>query len=149
MKAGPSVINFLHFLATKYQCNWGMEDRIESKIDELQLFLIIDSKRWMLNIFGYRYMWWYHLVGLIWTSEFILACQQMVISGAVATWYFSRYIVEISHGFEMALSNDKWLENMSLRHGTTWKVSFIRLDHHSLLLKMNLFKCSEIVVGLF
>ena len=37
-----------------------------------------------------RYMWWYHVVGLIWTSEFILACQQMVVAGAVTTWYFTR-----------------------------------------------------------
>ncbi|KAK3591236.1 hypothetical protein CHS0354_010601 [Potamilus streckersoni] len=36
------------------------------------------------------YMWWYHLIGLIWTSEFIIACEQLAISGAVATWYFSR-----------------------------------------------------------
>lgn len=35
-----------------------------------------------------RYMWWVYLIGLIWTSEFILACQQMVIAGAVAIWYF-------------------------------------------------------------
>nr|XP_026265411.1 choline transporter-like protein 3 isoform X1 [Urocitellus parryii] len=39
---------------------------------------------------GIRYMWWYHLIGLIWTSEFILACQQMTIAGAVVTWYFNR-----------------------------------------------------------
>ncbi|CAH1775579.1 unnamed protein product, partial [Owenia fusiformis] len=37
-----------------------------------------------------RYMWWYHVVGLIWTSEFILANQQMAIAGAVATWFFTR-----------------------------------------------------------
>ncbi|XP_059584052.1 choline transporter-like protein 3 isoform X2 [Alligator mississippiensis] len=37
-----------------------------------------------------RFMWWYHLIGLIWTSEFILACQQMTISGAVVTCYFNR-----------------------------------------------------------
>ncbi|KAK3090735.1 hypothetical protein FSP39_014173, partial [Pinctada imbricata] len=36
------------------------------------------------------YLWWYHLIGLIWTSEFIIACQQLVVSGAVATWYFTR-----------------------------------------------------------
>ncbi|KAL2772205.1 choline transporter-like protein 3 isoform 7 [Daubentonia madagascariensis] len=35
-------------------------------------------------------MWWYHLIGLIWTSEFILACQQMTIAGAVVTCYFNR-----------------------------------------------------------
>ncbi|XP_004378824.1 choline transporter-like protein 3 isoform X4 [Trichechus manatus latirostris] len=39
---------------------------------------------------GIQYMWWYHLIGLIWTSEFILACQQMTIAGAVVTCYFNR-----------------------------------------------------------
>uniref|UniRef100_A0A914XEE5 Choline transporter-like protein n=1 Tax=Plectus sambesii TaxID=2011161 RepID=A0A914XEE5_9BILA len=37
-----------------------------------------------------RYMWWWHAVGLIWTAEFLLACQQMVVAGSVAAWYFSR-----------------------------------------------------------
>lgn len=36
------------------------------------------------------YMWWYHLVGLIWTSEFIIACEQLVVCGAVSKWYFTR-----------------------------------------------------------
>lgn len=39
-----------------------------------------------------RYMWWVYLIGLVWTSEFILACQQMVIAGAVARWYFHRSV---------------------------------------------------------
>ncbi|XP_055962562.1 choline transporter-like protein 3 isoform X3 [Sorex fumeus] len=39
---------------------------------------------------GIRYMWWYHLLGLIWTSEFILAGQQFTVAGAVATCYFNR-----------------------------------------------------------
>ncbi|XP_035307888.1 choline transporter-like protein 3 isoform X2 [Cricetulus griseus] len=39
---------------------------------------------------GIRYMWWYHLIGLIWTSEFILACQRITIAGAMATCYFNR-----------------------------------------------------------
>ncbi|XP_068808530.1 choline transporter-like protein 3 isoform X6 [Struthio camelus] len=39
---------------------------------------------------GIHYMAWYHFVGLIWTSEFILACQQMTIAGAVVTCYFNR-----------------------------------------------------------
>ncbi|XP_069497372.1 choline transporter-like protein 3 [Ambystoma mexicanum] len=42
------------------------------------------------SLAGIRYMWWYHLVGLVWTSEFILACQQMVIAGTVVTLYFNR-----------------------------------------------------------
>ncbi|XP_037530870.1 choline transporter-like protein 1 [Nematolebias whitei] len=37
-----------------------------------------------------QYMVWYHAVGLIWISEFILAFQQMTISGAVVTYYFTR-----------------------------------------------------------
>ncbi|XP_053100946.1 choline transporter-like protein 3 isoform X2 [Hemicordylus capensis] len=41
-------------------------------------------------LFGIRYMWWYHLIGLIWTSEFILACQQMTVAGAVVTCFFNR-----------------------------------------------------------
>lgn len=43
----------------------------------------------------YQYLVWYHAVGLIWISEFILAFQQMTISGAVVTYYFTRY--ERSH----------------------------------------------------
>ncbi|XP_015450845.1 choline transporter-like protein 3 isoform X1 [Pteropus alecto] len=41
-------------------------------------------------LWGIRYMWWYHLIGLVWTSEFILACQQMTVAGAVVTSYFNR-----------------------------------------------------------
>lgn len=37
-----------------------------------------------------KYSWWYHIIGLIWISEFILACQQMVIAGSIVTWYFCR-----------------------------------------------------------
>ncbi|KAK1175079.1 choline transporter-like protein 1 [Acipenser oxyrinchus oxyrinchus] len=37
-----------------------------------------------------QYMSWYHFVGLIWISEFILACQQMTVAGAVVTYYFTR-----------------------------------------------------------
>lgn len=47
--------------------------------------------------FGIRYMWWYHLVGLIWTSEFILACQQMTVAGAVVTCFFNRNGSKPSH----------------------------------------------------
>ncbi|XP_043275999.1 choline transporter-like 1 isoform X2 [Venturia canescens] len=35
-----------------------------------------------------KYMWWVYIIGLIWISEFITSCQDMVISGAVAHWYF-------------------------------------------------------------
>ena len=39
-----------------------------------------------------RHFWWIHLIGLIWTTEFIFACQQFVIAGTVAVWYFTRYV---------------------------------------------------------
>lgn len=38
-----------------------------------------------------QYMVWYHVVGLIWISEFLLACQQMTVAGAVVTYYFTRW----------------------------------------------------------
>lgn len=39
-----------------------------------------------------RYMWWVYIIGLIWSSEFVLACQHMIISGAVAKWYFTKCV---------------------------------------------------------
>jgi len=44
-----------------------------------------------------RHFWWIHLIGLLWVSEFILACQQFVIAGSVAVWYFTRYTVIMSY----------------------------------------------------
>lgn len=35
-------------------------------------------------------IWIYHFVGLIWVSEFIFACQSMIIASSVAKWYFTR-----------------------------------------------------------
>lgn len=43
------------------------------------------SRKTVTNIF-----WGYHIVGFIWISEFIFACQSMVIASSVAKWYFSR-----------------------------------------------------------
>ncbi|XP_002731355.1 choline transporter-like protein 1 [Saccoglossus kowalevskii] len=37
-----------------------------------------------------KYFWWYHLVGLFWTSEFILACQQFIVATCVTEYYFTR-----------------------------------------------------------
>ena len=37
-----------------------------------------------------RYMWWYSIIAFFWSCEFILGCQQMVIAGAVGSWYFCR-----------------------------------------------------------
>lgn len=42
-------------------------------------------------------MWWVYFIGLIWTSEFIMACQQMVIAGAVAHWFYRHKYKDNSH----------------------------------------------------
>ncbi|XP_076462670.1 choline transporter-like protein 1 [Babylonia areolata] len=35
-------------------------------------------------------MFFYYLLGLIWVSQFIVGCERLVVSGAVALWYFTR-----------------------------------------------------------
>ncbi|XP_069823827.1 choline transporter-like protein 3 isoform X2 [Dendropsophus ebraccatus] len=57
---------------------------------------------------GIRYMWWYHLFGLIWTSEFFLTCQQIVISGAAATWYLHRDKEKVRHPILSSMSLLFW-----------------------------------------
>ncbi|XP_060655120.1 choline transporter-like 1 [Drosophila nasuta] len=37
-----------------------------------------------------RSMFWVYVVGLIWTVEFIFACQQFALAAAVAFWYFGK-----------------------------------------------------------
>lgn len=37
-----------------------------------------------------RSMVWIYVVGLIWTTEFIFACQQFALAAAVAFWYFRK-----------------------------------------------------------
>ncbi|XP_055956283.1 choline transporter-like protein 1 [Patella vulgata] len=36
------------------------------------------------------YLRWYHIFGIFWISAFIVACQDLVIAGAVSIWYFTR-----------------------------------------------------------
>ncbi|XP_040262540.1 choline transporter-like protein 3 [Bufo bufo] len=57
---------------------------------------------------GIRYMWWYHVLGLIWTSEFFLTCQQIVISGATVTWYLHRDKKKVKHPILSSLSLLFW-----------------------------------------
>ncbi|CAD7003889.1 CTL-like protein 1 [Ceratitis capitata] len=37
-----------------------------------------------------RSMFWIYVIGLIWTTEFIFACQQFALAAAVAFWYFQK-----------------------------------------------------------
>eukprot|EP00049_Salpingoeca_infusionum_P017614 m.353687 g.353687 ORF g.353687 m.353687 type:complete len:667 (-) comp16820_c0_seq1:211-2211(-) len=36
------------------------------------------------------YMVWYHIFGFFWLSQFILACEEIVIAGSIASWYFTQ-----------------------------------------------------------
>jgi len=35
-------------------------------------------------------MWWYHLFGVIWATQFFIACEQIVLAGTVASYYFTK-----------------------------------------------------------
>ena len=39
----------------------------------------------------------YHLFGFLWLMNFFVACQHMVIAGAIAGWYFTRYQIHIEY----------------------------------------------------
>ncbi|XP_076162811.1 choline transporter-like protein 1 isoform X2 [Ptiloglossa arizonensis] len=60
------------------------EKKLDFSLDSFKTFTLVEyvDSTWV------KYMWWVYIIGLIWTSEFIISCQDMVISGAVAHWYF-------------------------------------------------------------
>ncbi|KMQ90399.1 ctl-like protein 1-like protein [Lasius niger] len=60
------------------------EKKIDFSLDRFKTFTLVEyvDATWV------KYMWWVYVIGLIWTSEFIIGCQTMVISGSVAHWYF-------------------------------------------------------------
>ncbi|KAI4485321.1 hypothetical protein M0804_006826 [Polistes exclamans] len=62
----------------------SQEERLSLSIHKFKTFTLVEyvDATWV------KYMWWVYVIGLIWTSEFIIACQDMVIAGAVAHWYF-------------------------------------------------------------
>lgn len=35
-------------------------------------------------------LWIYHVIALIWISEFIFGCQSMIIASSVVKWYFTK-----------------------------------------------------------
>jgi uncharacterized membrane protein len=40
----------------------------------------------------FQYLKWYYIFGALWVMNFVFACQEVVIAGAVATWYFTRSV---------------------------------------------------------
>ncbi|XP_063922141.1 choline transporter-like 1 isoform X2 [Zophobas morio] len=55
------------------------------------------SEKVVQNPTWVKYMWWVYFIGLIWTCEFIMGCQQMVIAGAVAHWFYRHKYKDNSH----------------------------------------------------
>ena len=51
------------------------------------------------------WMRFYHLFGLLWIAQFVIACQHMIIAGAVAGWYFSRYHIRNFQQFLLKISH--------------------------------------------
>ena len=47
----------------------------------------------------HKIIWWYHIVALVWFTEFILACQQFIVGGSVGMWYFTRFLMGFLMGF--------------------------------------------------
>lgn len=56
----------------------------ETKYDKTFQLVEYTEAKWI------KRMLWLYFIGLIWTSEFIFACQQLAIAGAVAFWYFRK-----------------------------------------------------------
>lgn len=48
---------------------------------------------------------WYHVVALIWLSQFCLACQDIIIAGAVTKWFFTRNKSELGCPIFASLGN--------------------------------------------
>ncbi|OTF71535.1 choline transporter-like protein 1-like protein [Euroglyphus maynei] len=71
----------LHTTTDKDLLSVGTE--LKNKLTSFTLIRYRDSS-WI------QFMWWYLLIAFVWIAEFLCSCQQMVIAGAVSSWYFSR-----------------------------------------------------------
>jgi hypothetical protein len=44
---------------------------------------------------------WYSLFGLFWFAQFCTGCQHMIIAGAVAKWFFTRYMQSLLERYNL------------------------------------------------
>ena len=44
---------------------------------------------------------WYNLFGLFWFVQFCTGCQHMIIAGAVAKWFFTRYMQSLLENYNL------------------------------------------------
>ncbi|XP_057653287.1 choline transporter-like 1 [Diorhabda carinulata] len=94
----PAINNSTHTaiqasrLVYPTQGNPKKEMNLETFADKVKISVVeyVDAS-WV------RGMWWVYFIGLIWTSEFIMACQQMVIAGSVAHWFYRHKYKDDSH----------------------------------------------------
>jgi len=48
---------------------------------------------------------WYNLLAMLWYTQFCIACQQMVIAGGVATWFFTRNKEQLNDPLATSFNN--------------------------------------------
>lgn len=72
-----------------YKCKSVSRLGTKKKLQEKFNFLAFQLVEY-LEADWLRSMLWLYLIGLIWVSEFIFACQQLALAGAVAYWYFRK-----------------------------------------------------------
>ncbi|XP_023014010.2 choline transporter-like protein 1 [Leptinotarsa decemlineata] len=89
----PALTNSSSGLSTSIFSTENPKDMNEDSIaDKIKITVVeyIDAS-WV------KAMWWVYIIGLIWTSEFIMACQQMVIAGSVAHWFYRHKYKDNGH----------------------------------------------------
>ncbi|MEE6495725.1 hypothetical protein FKM82_002128 [Ascaphus truei] len=91
---------------------------------------------------GIRYMWWYHLVGLIWTSEFFLACQQMIISGATVSWFLNRDKKKVHHPILSSMSLLFWY-HLGTAIAGSFLITLVRIPQIILIYLFQLLKKTD------
>nr|XP_011433539.2 choline transporter-like protein 1 [Crassostrea gigas] len=79
-----TIICFLGFLALVSYIFLAMESAGQINISNTTGFVSFEKDQ-PLKIFR-----WYHLIASVWILQFILACERIVMAGAVAIWYFQR-----------------------------------------------------------
>lgn len=79
-----TIICFLGFLALLSYIFLAMESAGQINISNTTGFVSFEKDQ-PLKIFR-----WYHLIASVWILQFILACERIVMAGAVAIWYFQR-----------------------------------------------------------
>lgn len=56
-----------------------------------QITLVEEYHNGFAYFFQFQVLRWFHIFGIIWIVQFIIACHKMTIAWAVAVWYFTRY----------------------------------------------------------